>query len=66
MVRSEISHELLRKRGLSPVLMLCAIHIPEEHMLQMQKRRERLLVLFFVYIKYMKMNRLTTESDIAV
>jgi hypothetical protein len=38
----------------------------DEMMLRKQNRSDRLLVLLFLYNKYMNMNRPRTESDVAV
>jgi hypothetical protein len=35
-------------------------------MLKKQNRRDKLLVLLFLYSKYMKMNRPRTDRDVAV
>ena len=42
------------------------IQIEEDMILRQQKLREYILVLFFVYNKYMKMKRATTENNTAV
>jgi len=38
----------------------------DEQIFRMQKSNERLLVLLFLYRRYMKMNRPTTDSEMAV
>ena len=38
----------------------------EEQIFRMQKSNERLLVLLFLYRRYMKMNRARMEKDTAV